>query len=204
MRGRQVIHDTRILGVAAEPAPRSTRPAVEPDDPLLVLYTSGTTGFPKGAMLSRRNFVSHGMAVGDILESGSDDRTLVVLPLFHVAASTLVLRSIHAGLPTTLSRDATPASMFPALAKGATHAFLVPALIAGLLDAGDAAIKALSGLRWIGYGASPMPVPTLRAAMAAWPQAHFMQIYGMTELTGVVLALDDAAHRDASRGAARR
>jgi acyl-CoA synthetase (AMP-forming)/AMP-acid ligase II len=180
----------------ADAAPLAPLPEVQPSDPVLVLYTSGTTGFPKGAMLTHRNLVAQARAAAEVFGYVPGDRGLIALPLFHVAGSAFSLRTIHAGTPTILSRDATPPSLFPALACGATHAFLVPALIAGLLEAGEGAVTALSGLTWIGYGASPMPLPTLRAAMSAWPAARFVQIYGMTELAGGALALDDPAHRD--------
>ena len=80
---------------------------------------------------------------------------------------------------------------------GATHAFLVPAVVAALLQAGPEAMALFSRLKVFAYGAAPMPLPILRAAMEAWPTTTFMQVYGMTEFGGVVTILDDAAHRDA-------
>lgn len=121
-------------------APLPERAVADPSDPVLVLYTSGTTGFPKGALLTHDNFAACRRAGSLMLEAGPGNRNLVALPLFHVGGSTYAQLGIHAGMPTILSRDATPPSLFPALARGATHTFLVPALIAAILEAGDAAV----------------------------------------------------------------
>src|SRR6185437_8267527 len=81
----------------------------------------------------------------------------------------------------------------------ATHVFLVPAVVSALLAAGDKAITALSGLKYLLYGAAPMPLAMLRQTLAAWPGLNFVQVYGQTELAGVISALSPRAHRDASR-----
>jgi acyl-CoA synthetase (AMP-forming)/AMP-acid ligase II len=68
-----------------------------------------------------------------------------------------------------------------------------------LLAAGKEAIAALGGLKYLLYGAAPMPLPLLRQALAAWPQPNFVQVYGLTELAGVISTLSPEAHRDAAR-----
>jgi acyl-CoA synthetase (AMP-forming)/AMP-acid ligase II len=82
---------------------------------------------------------------------------------------------------------------------GATHAFFVPPVIARFLDAGEAATKAISGLRYLVYGAAPMPMPLLQRALATWPDMNFVQVYGQTELCGAITALGAEDHRDPSR-----
>src|SRR2546421_3759492 len=96
-------------------------------------------------------------------------------------------------------REPDPASLLAAFAAGATHAFLVPAVVSALLAAGEKAITALSGMKYLLYGAAPMPLAMLRQALAAWPGLNFVQVYGQTELAGVISALSPQAHRDASR-----
>ncbi len=179
----------------AAAAPVSGDPEVKATDPALVIYTSGTTGFPKGVLLTHRGLTAHARALADVFPPRPGDRNLVAMPLFHVGGSCYALLGVHLGMPTTLARDATPANLFPALA-GVSHGFFVPAVIAGVLAAGETAVAAFRGLRFISYGAAPMPAPTVRAAMDAWPTAEFLQVYGMTELSGATVYLDDAAHRD--------
>jgi acyl-CoA synthetase (AMP-forming)/AMP-acid ligase II len=172
--------------------------AAGPDDACLVMYTSGTTGRPKGAELTHRGVSAHSQACNTVFRLGADDVNLVAMPLFHVGGSCYALIGIHAGARTILLREPAPAALFGAIAGGATHAFVVPTVVHGVLAAGERAIAAFGGLRKIGYGASPMPLPMLRKALAAWPEVGFIQVYGMTELSGVATMLTPEAHRDAS------
>ncbi|HVE28277.1 MAG TPA: long-chain-fatty-acid--CoA ligase [Sporichthya sp.] len=169
----------------------------EPADTALILYTSGTTGFPKGAMLTHANLVAHSDGLQPEFRTTPDDRYLLAMPLFHVGGTCPGLACVQVGCPITITREATPEHLFPGLA-GATHAFFVPALFAALLQAGEVGVKALSHLSLLSYGAAPMPAPVMRASLEAWPQARWLQVYGMTELSGAVVALDDDAHRDAA------
>ena len=182
---------------AARPAGRCRE--VTGEDLWLVMYSSGTTGRPKGVMLSHRNIVEHTRNAVPVAPLGEGDRNLVAMPLFHVGGTSYALFGIYAGVASTFTREPDPASLLAAFAAGATHAFLVPAVIAALLAAGEKAIAALSGLKYLLYGAAPMPLPMLRQALAAWPELNFVQVYGQTELAGVISALSPEAHRDAAR-----
>ncbi|HEX6523676.1 MAG TPA: AMP-binding protein [Streptosporangiaceae bacterium] len=170
---------------------------VEPDDVCLVMYTSGTTGRPKGAQLTHRGVISHSAACNIVTGMGINDVHLVAMPLFHVGGTGSVQIGIHAGAGTILLREPTPPAIFGAIAAGATRTFFVPAVIGGILAAGPQAIAAFGGLKVLSYGASPMPLPMLRKALDAWPDMDFTQVYGMTELSGVVTILGPEAHRDA-------
>ena len=181
----------------ARPASRSRE--ATPDDLWLVMYSSGTTGRPKGVMLSHHNIVAHTQNAAPVAPMGPGDRNLVAMPLFHVGGICYALFGIYAGVPTTFTREPDPASLLAAFAAGVTHTFLVPAVLAALLAAGEKAIAALSGLTYLLYGAAPMPLPMLRQVLAAWPQPNFVQVYGLTELAGVISALSPEAHRDAAR-----
>jgi len=168
-----------------------------PDAVCLVMYTSGTTGHPKGAQLTQRGVLAHSAANRTATGLGPQDISLVAMPLFHVGGSCYAQIGIEAGASTILLREPTPAAIFDAIGRGATRAFFVPAVIYGVLAGGEQAITMFSGLKTIVYGASPMPLPMLRRALDAWPNADFVQVYGMTELTGAVTLLDAQAHRDA-------
>ncbi len=191
--------DDQYENFLAEATPAGLSPEVEEHDGALVIYTSGTTGFPKGAVLTHRNLMAHSHNAGTQFPMGEGDRNLVAMPLFHVGGSCYAINGFHYGRPTTMTREPDGASLMAALAEGVTHAFLVPAVVAGITRAGERAVAAFARLKYLGYGASPMPLPLLRTALAAWPDTRFVQVYGMTELSGVVTTLDPDAHRDTAR-----
>ena len=95
-----------------------------------------------------------------------------------------------------MTRDADGASLAGAILQGANRTFLVPAVLAKVLESGEDAVKMFSQLKTYAYGASPMPLPLLRAALKAWPYTEFIQAYGLTEVCGVVSRLMPEAHRD--------
>jgi acyl-CoA synthetase (AMP-forming)/AMP-acid ligase II len=121
---------------------------------------------------------------------------MVSMPLFHVGGSSYVLFGIHDGVPSVMTRDPDGASLAGAIMQGANRTFLVPAVLAQVLQSGDDAIKLFGQLKTYCYGAAPMPLPLLRAAIKAWPDTDFIQVYGLTELCGVITHLLPEAHRD--------
>jgi acyl-CoA synthetase (AMP-forming)/AMP-acid ligase II len=182
------------LLAGAEPAGRDAQ--VEPTDTCLVMYSSGTTGHPKGVALSQANMVAHTLNAHDGWGFDEGDKNMVSMPLFHVGGSSYVLFGIHDGVPSVMTRDPDGASLAGAIMQGANRTFLVPAVLAQVLQSGDDAIKLFGQLKTYCYGASPMPMPLLRAAIKAWPDTDFIQVYGLTEVAGVMTHLLPAAHRD--------
>ncbi|MGY2873346.1 acyl-CoA synthetase (AMP-forming)/AMP-acid ligase II [Marmoricola sp. URHA0025 HA25] len=171
-------------------------PEMDPDDVCLVLYSSGTTGRPKGVMLSQRNMVEHTVNAHDGWAFDPGDKNLVAMPLFHVGGSSYVLFGIHDGVPSVMTRDPDGPSLAGAILQGANRTFLVPAVLAQVLQSGPDAVKLFGALKTYTYGAAPMPLPLLRAAMEAWPGTDFLQVYGLTEVSGVLTHLLPDAHRD--------
>jgi acyl-CoA synthetase (AMP-forming)/AMP-acid ligase II len=175
-----------------------SRPAdVEPEDVCLVMYSSGTTGRPKGVMLTHTNMVQHTVNAHEGWEFEPGDKSMVSMPLFHVGGSSYMLFGIHDGVPSVMTRDPDGASLAGAILKGANRTFLVPAVLAQVLQAGPDAVKLFGALKTYTYGAAPMPLPLLRAAMEAWPNTEFIQVYGLTEVAGVATHLLPDAHTDA-------
>ena len=181
----------------AESSPRDADPAVDPEDTVLVMYSSGTTGFPKGVELSHRAMNAHSEHNNEYFRFAPGVTSLAAMPLFHVGGTSYIQIGMHWGASTVMLREPEPTAMFQAIAQGADRLFLVPAVVAGVLAGGDAAIAAFARLRCFCYGASPMPLPLLRRALDTWPEIEFSQVYGMTEFGGVVTALSPQAHRDA-------
>lgn len=185
------------LLAAASPAPPAA--GVDEDATALVIYSSGTTGRPKGVLLSQRALVNHAANLAPAFPFADGDANLVAMPLFHVGGIGYALFGIRSGALTFMTREPDAASLIGAVRAGATHAFFVPPVIARFLDAGEAACAAIADLRYIVYGAAPMPLPLLHRALSTWPDTKFVQVYGQTELCGAVTALSDDDHRDAAR-----
>ncbi len=176
-----------------------TPAAVSADSTALLLYSSGTTGRPKGVELTHRNLHAHSQAVLASLPFVDGDVLLVPMPLFHVGGTSFALVGIHDGRKSVIAREADAPSLFAGIKAGANVTFVVPAVIGAVLGAGDQAVAAFSRLRRILYGAAPMPLPLLRQALKAWPDLELAQVYGMTELAGVITVLRPEVHRDPSQ-----
>ncbi|QZT60378.1 long-chain-fatty-acid--CoA ligase [Mycolicibacterium austroafricanum] len=172
---------------------------VEPGDVCIIMYSSGTTGRPKGVELTQANIIAHTVNAHEGFEFDEGDKNMVSMPLFHVGGSSYVQFGIHDGFPSVMTRDVDGMTLAGAILKGANRTFLVPAVLAKVLDAGEDAVKLFGSLKTFAYGASPMPLPLLRQALEAWPNTDFMQAYGLTELCGVISHLLPEAHRDPGR-----
>lgn len=182
--------------VLATATPREHSADVEPDDVALIMYSSGTTGHPKGVMLTHRNMTAHTIAAHDGWGFDPGDKNLVAMPLFHVGGSSYIMFGIHDGVPSVMTRDADGPSLAAAITQGANRVFLVPAVLAQVLQSGPDAVRLFGRLKTFTYGASPMPLPLLRKAIEAWPDTDFIQVYGLTEVCGVATHLMPDEHRD--------
>lgn len=177
-----------------EPLAEGHRPA--PDDCFLQLYTSGTTGFPKGAMLTHRAMLAHSAAVATDAGLTEQSVAMVAMPLFHVGGSSWSLVALSAGARIVVVREPIPEQLLDGLERERiTHTFFVPALMSFLVAVPDVRERDYSALRCLCYGASPMPLPLLRSCLDVFP-TDFYQVYGMTEACGVVTMLGPAEHRD--------
>ncbi|WAC89687.1 long-chain-fatty-acid--CoA ligase [Mycobacterium sp. Aquia_213] len=191
--------DDEYESLLAGASPVDVDPDVADTDAAITIYSSGTTGRPKGVQLTQRALVNHIVNLSPPFPFSEGDANLVAMPLFHVGGIAYAFFGIRAGAPTFLTREPEAATLIGAVKAGATHAFLVPPVIGRFLDAGQPAIAAMSGLRYLVYGAAPMPLPLLQRALAAWPEMNFVQVYGQTELCGAIAALDADDHRNSSR-----
>jgi len=157
------------------------------------MYSSGTTGKPKGIELTQANLIAHTLN-SNTFDFEEDDKTLVAMPLFHVGGTSFVQFTIYAGVPTIMTREADGMTLAGGLLQGATRTFLVPAVLGRVLESD--AVGLFGRLRTFVYGASPMPHALLKDALKALPHTDFVQVYGLTEVCGAVTQLGPEAHRD--------
>ena len=195
---------------AANPAVKYGTP--DPEAPALMMYTSGTTARAKGVAVSQNAVLVSRRADGEYPGWGvwhKDEVLLVPTPLFHIAGCGWALIGLYYGLSLVLMRDFVPAQILEVIEKKQiTRTIFVPAMLAFLLKEPGFAGTDVSSLRYLYYGAAPMPAPLLEATIAAFPKAGLIQLYGMTETCGYATHLppeDHAAavrHRRASAGKA--
>ena len=165
-------------------------------DSFLQLYTSGTTGFPKGAMLTHGGMLAHARNVAAMQTMGGDSRVQVAMPLFHVGGTSYALVAWAGGAPIYLMRVPEPSAVLAMLERERiTHTFYVPALMAAMAQVPGAGDRDYSALQALAYGASPMPLPVMRACLVLFPGV-MQQVYGMTEQSGVVTVLGAEDHEN--------
>ena len=167
---------------------------VDLDDTGVQLYTSGTTGLPKGAELSNRNFESIIDPITDMIGLTPDSVVLHVLPLFHIGGSGVAIVGLYAGTTNIVHRDVDPGRIFADIpGHQVTAVFMVPALLQVLPMIPGASDVDFSSLETVFYGASPITEEVLVASMSLLKCPH-AQAYGLTETTGVVTWLPPEDH----------
>jgi long-chain acyl-CoA synthetase len=190
-----VPHDLSYEAVLA--AGRPVEPA-EPaeDDPVVLMYTGGTTGRAKGVVLDQRAETLNLYHVGCTV--GFNDRRVYLhqTPMFHAASMAAVL-----GIPATGGRSVFVPLFEPAQVMQLVERYqvdwtvMVPTMIAMLFDHPDFTPERLASLRDLVYGASPMPAGLLERVLTLLPRIGVWQGYGMTECSTVLTVLTDADHR---------
>jgi acyl-CoA synthetase (AMP-forming)/AMP-acid ligase II len=160
------------------------------DDLACLFYTGGTTGAPKGVMLSHANIMAN--TVNFLGHIGCDEH-LVHLhcgPLFHVAAGVRLFSVTQAaGRHVVLPRFSAAETAEAIERNSVTIATFVPTMLRALLDLPEIGAAGLPSLRVITYGAAPMPEALLREAMQRLPHVRFVQSYGMTETSPIATML---------------
>lgn len=184
--------------LAAAP-PAVARPSIAAEQPAVQMYTSGTTGRPKGVVLAHRSFVAVRRALraaGDPwLDWSPQDRSLLAVPAFHIGGFWWAMTAFDEGACTVLVPQFAGWRVLAAIAaERITKAFLVPAMLQICLSEPDCKRTDFSSLDTIVYGGSPIPRPNLEAAMRTFG-CRFAQIYGLTETGNTAVCLRPDDHR---------
>lgn len=203
--GRVILVDAEHDGLPSfEAWVRSHQPdartcSVTPDHAAIQLYTSGTTGHPKGAILTHGSISAAMMQSKKIPENwaawGPDDVSLIAMPQFHIGGTGWTVNTLNAGATGVLLGKPEIEDIIDAVERRrVTKMFAVPAVLGMILNHPRSQAADLGSLRTLLYGASPIPLDILKRCMALFPNARFVQMYGATETSGTIVYLPPEDH----------
>src|SRR5690348_8701370 len=173
--------------------------AISRSDVAIQLYTSGTTGKPKGAMLTHANMLNLAQSGNEAEKPEwnrwtTNDVSLVAMPIFHIGGSGWGVMSLYHGARGVIAREFDPAKVLDFFEQsGITKLFMVPAAMQFVVRQPRAKQMDFSRLKYMLYGASPIPTALLKECIEVF-KCGFVQMYGMTETTGTIVALPPEDH----------
>ncbi len=190
--------DLLVKGLHAEPCVY-----VDDDDPLFIMYTSGTTGKPKGAVLTHKNVLMDTINIAQEIGLSEKEHYLCVPPLFHMAAAAVAITMLYIGASTTICDNFVPQDI-PGIIQDEkiTLLFLVPAMWIFLLQVPDIQNFDLDSIRIGVTGAAVMPTEVKNKIMSRFPNAGIYDIFGQTEMSPctTMLKAEDALRKPGSVG----
>jgi acyl-CoA synthetase (AMP-forming)/AMP-acid ligase II len=199
--GVELLLREELLALARAPAePPPPDWSMEPEEVAIWLFTSGTTGAPKAALLRHRHLVSYILGSVEFMSAAEEDAALVSVPPYHVAGMAALLSSLYAGRRIVQLPSFTPESwLATAERERVTNAFVVPTMLARVVDALEASgAKPPATLRALAYGGGKMPLPVIERAMRLFERADLTNAYGLTETSSTIAVLGPAEHREAA------
>ena len=153
--------------------------------PAVIMYTSGTTGHPKGAMLSHRAVIASSQGSSCTLGWNQDHRFLLIAPMFHIGGLSPFITNVLKGCATILLPDFDPVQVWQTIAQEkVTSLMTVPVMLQALLAVAQKMPVDTSSLVWVTCGASAVPLPLIDASLAAG--INIQQVYGATEFCGAI------------------
>ncbi|MBP6381877.1 MAG: acyl--CoA ligase [Pseudomonadales bacterium] len=200
--GREgVVVQTReeFLAAARSGATAAPEWSMDAEDIAVLLFTSGTTGVPKAAILRQKHLVSYILGSVEFCSAAEEDAALVCVPPYHVAGIAALLSSVYSGRKVVQLANFTPEAWLElARRHQVSNAFVVPTMLARIVEALDGAVSAqLPRLRAISYGGGKMPLAVIERAMTLFPGTDFTNAYGLTETSSTIAVLGPQDHRDA-------
>jgi len=165
-------------------------------DIAVLLFTSGTTGEPKAAILRHANLTSYVISTVEFMGSEEGEAALVSVPPYHIAGVSAILTGCYSGRRIVHLDAFTPeAWVDAAAAEEITHAMVVPTMLGRILDVLETRGESLPAFKAISYGGGRMPLPVIERAMALLPHVDFANAYGLTETSSTIAILGPDDHR---------
>lgn len=195
MMGREEL--LAVVADDAQPIPDDL-PVVDPEHVAVLLFTSGTTGDPKAAVLRHRHLTSYILESVEFLSAAEDDAQLVSVPPYHIAGVSAVLSSTFAARRIVYLPGFDAEDWVRTVAdEQITQAMVVPTMLGRILDLIDETGANVDRLRHLAYGGGRMPLELIKRAMGELPDVSFVNAYGLTETSSTVSVLGPDDHREA-------
>ncbi|MFE6862159.1 class I adenylate-forming enzyme family protein [Nocardia sp. NPDC057668] len=194
--GKRTVDSAALLAGARETPAEFEAAENDPDDPAVLLFTSGTTSRPKAVELTHANLSSYVMGTVDFASAEPGDATLICVPPYHIAGVGASLSNLYAGRKMVYLRHFDADEWLRLVdAERITNATVVPTMLDRIVTALRARPTALPTLRTLAYGGSKAPLPLVRAALALLPEVGLVNAYGLTETSSTVAVLGPEDHR---------
>ena len=175
---------------------------MDPDAAAVLLYTSGTSGAPKSAVLRHRHLVSYVFGTVEFASAEADEAHIMAVPPYHVASVAAQLSQVYSGRRIVPLPRFDPDGWIELVgAEHVTHAMLVPTMLARIVDALDRRGETLPAMRFVSYGGGKSHRAVVERALELFPAASFSHAYGLTETSSTVCVLGPEDHRRAAASA---
>lgn len=194
--GVQLLASSEFRKICDDPALQAQElPFTDPDIGVL-LFTSGTTGEPKAAVLRHRNLTSYVISTVEFLGSDEDEAALVSVPPYHIAGISAILTGVYSGRRIVHMPAFTPEGWVALAAQEKiSHAMVVPTMMGRILDILETRNEKLPHLKALSYGGGRMPQVVIERALRLLPHVDFVNAYGLTETSSTIAVLGPEDHR---------
>ncbi len=185
------VGQARVSGEAPDPW------SMDPEDTAVLLFTSGTTGAPKAAVLRQKHLVSYILGSVEFMGADEEEAALVCVPPYHIAGIAAVLSSVYSGRRVVqLANFSAEKWVQIAHDEKITTAFVVPTMLSRIVEELDGAKNAdMPHLQSLSYGGGKMPLSVIQRAMELFPGTDFTNAYGLTETSSTITVLGPDEHR---------
>ncbi len=165
------------------------------DDMTILMYTAGTTGFPKGVMLTHRSFTVYVLDNVTPPDTDTVEKNILTVPLYHVAGIQAMMAAVYGGRTVVIERQFEPTEWMGLVqAEKVSRAMMVPTMLKQLIEHPKFKDYDLSSLRVITYGAAPMPLEVIKKAIGVFTKVSFINAFGQTETASTITSLSPEDH----------
>ena len=181
--------------VIAEADPEEVFTDIDDNDTSILMFTAGTTGQPKGVMLTHDNLATYVLNNVSPADPDIEEKNILTVPLYHIAGMQAVLAAVYGGRTLVVQRQFDPSEWMTLVeTESVTRAMMVPTMLKQLMEHEEFPKRNLSSLQVITYGAAPMPVEVITKAIEVFPGTRFINAFGQTESASTITMLTPEDH----------